>query len=428
LALTKLLNNSGVDSRDAGFVQELSFGAIRKKILHERIIEIASDRKLETIEPDALLALRLGCYQLLEMRVPVHAALNETVNLAKRKASKGAVGFVNAVLRKISSKSAIEWLDIALSQEDDSEQKLSLEYSHPVWIIRAFRQALDSRGMAIALERLLDANNQPARVSLVALPGVISVDDLLEYGTKGEASPYGIEISGNPSSIAAVSLGQARVQDQGSQLAALALCEAEVVGEDKSWLDICAGPGGKAALLAAIARNRGVRLVANEILPHRADLVKQALKQFPEVEIKLQDGRDFGSEDGKYSRILLDAPCTGLGALRRRPEARYRKTADDISELSKLQRELFESSWQALSPGGVLAYVTCSPHLLETTAQVSWALGKFGRDIELLPGNAILNRVNSNLNLDEALNTVQLWPHVHGTDAMFIALFRKSVN
>jgi 16S rRNA (cytosine967-C5)-methyltransferase len=114
--------------------------------------------------------------------------------------------------------------------------------------------------------------------------------------------------------------------------------------------------------------------------------------------------------------------------LRRRPESRWRRTSDDLIDLVKLQRELFESSWALLEPGGVLAYVTCSPHLSETTAQVAWAQGKFKSDIELINANLILNGINADLSLDESLRTAQLWPHTHGTDAMFLALFRKSVG
>jgi 16S rRNA (cytosine967-C5)-methyltransferase len=156
--------------------------------------------------------------------------------------------------------------------------------------------------------------------------------------------------------------------------------------------------------------------------------VQQALDPISDVKVTIGDGRNVAQEGARCSRILLDAPCTGLGALRRRPESRWRKKATDIPELSKLQRDLFEASWGALMPGGVLGYVTCSPHLSETTALVSWAESAYGGDIELLPASVILNEINPNLGLDVSFRTAQLWPHIHGTDAMFIALFRKKVN
>jgi 16S rRNA (cytosine967-C5)-methyltransferase len=208
----------------------------------------------------------------------------------------------------------------------------------------------------------------------------------------------------------------------------LALVAAKIETNDTKWMDVCAGPGGKAALLAALSLANGTRVIANELSQHRSQLVSKSLEPLGKFQVTTSDGREIGNQAQKFSRILLDAPCTGLGALRRRPESRWRRTTDDLAELVKLQRELLESAWNALEPGGVLAYVTCSPHLSETTAQVAWAQGKFRNRLELVNANIILNGINPNLALDETLYTTQLWPHIHGTDAMFLALMRKSVN
>jgi 16S rRNA (cytosine967-C5)-methyltransferase len=216
-----------------------------------------------------------------------------------------------------------------------------------------------------------------------------------------------------------------RVQDQGSQLAALALGAVETNSSDENWLDLCAGPGGKAVLLAALAKEQGFSLTTNEVSDHRATLVATALRHSGFVANQLTlDGRALPSNK-KYDRILLDAPCTGLGALRRRPESRWRKNPDDLKDLASLQRELIHSAWGALEPGGVLAYVTCSPHPSETTAQVEWLLRSFG-DSELMDATTILQAVNPLLNLNPNRKTVQLWPHRNDTDAMFIALVRKA--
>jgi 16S rRNA (cytosine967-C5)-methyltransferase len=427
LLLPVLLNRAGLEGRDAGFVQELAFGTIRNKLLYEKIIQQASSRDLSAIEPAALLVLLLGTHQLLDMRVPLHAAINETVNLAKAKASKGSVGFVNAVLRKVSANSKDAWIDLLTAKLSELDA-LSTQYSHPVWIVNAFKAALASRKVESELEHLLESNNIPAKVSLVALPGLSTREDLAAPENFGPASPLGVQITGSPSNIEAVRSGHARVQDQGSQLMVLALLAAELKCRDTNWLDMCAGPGGKAALLAAYSKQRGVELVCNEVSTHRAELVRSALAPLGEVLVTTEDGRDLGDQQTKYSRILLDAPCTGLGALRRRPESRWRRTTDDLVDLTKLQRELLESAWKALEPGGVLAYVTCSPHLSETTAQVAWAEGRFKSDLELVNANEILNVVNPELGLDESFRTSQLWPHTHGTDAMFLALFRKSIG
>ena len=427
LLLPVLLQKSRVDTRDAGFVQELAFGTIRNRLLYEQILQHASSRHLSEIEPAAQLVLLLGVHQLLDMRVPVHAAINESVNLAKIKSSKGSVGFVNAVLRKVAANSRDAWIDIVTAKLPELDS-LSVQYSHPSWIVMAYKSALLSRGAQAQLEDLLASNNTAARVSLAALPGFSNRDEFASPDEFGPASPLGAQISGNPANIEAVRLGYARVQDQGSQLMVLALLGAKVECEDSSWLDMCAGPGGKAALLAAYALQKGVELVSNEVLAHRAELVKNSLSPLGSFLVTTSDGRDIGSQAKKYSRILVDAPCTGLGALRRRPESRWRRSTDDLADLVKLQQELFESAWRALEPGGVLGYVTCSPHLSETTAQVAWAEKRFRSELELINANEILNNINPGLCLDSSIRTTQLWPHVHGTDGMFLALFRKSLG
>jgi 16S rRNA (cytosine967-C5)-methyltransferase len=428
LLLPKLLVDAKVDSRDAGFIQELSFGALRNKLLYEKIIEVSSSRAVSSIDSNALVVLLLGAHQLIGMRVPAHAAINESVNLAKSQVPKSAVGFVNAVLRRISVKTREQWIDQVLQKVESIDERLSLKYSHPIWIVRSLKAALESRGLGESLEDLLIADNTPAKVSVAALPGFVTAAELSQFGALGVASPISVELGVTPSNVPAVMSGHARVQDQGSQLAVLALTESEIEIDDSLWLDMCAGPGGKAALMSAIAVQKNVKFEANEISPHRAKLVEGALRPISSVRVSVGDGREIGGQGARFSRILLDAPCTGLGALRRRPESRWRKNASDISDLSKLQRDLLLAAWEALLPGGVLGYVTCSPHLSETTAQVSWVENKFGKGLELLPVNTILNGVNSSLGLDESFKTAQLWPHKNGTDAMFIALFRKKVN
>jgi 16S rRNA (cytosine967-C5)-methyltransferase len=427
LLLPTLISRAKLDSRDAAFVQELAFGTIRNWLLYEKIIEAASSRKIDDIEPDAQIVMVLGVHQLLEMRVPTHAAINESVNLAKAKASKGSVGFVNAVLRKIALKDKDDWID-SVTKGLSELDSLPIQYSHPIWIVQAFKAALASRGIDGKLEDLLASNNLAPKVSLAALPGFCNPDDFDKEQQAQNRSPIGVEISGNPANIELVNRGFARVQDQGSQLVTLALAAAPVEVADDNWLDMCAGPGGKAAILAAMSLESGQRFVSNEVSDHRAKLVINVLRPLGDFEVMTSDARSLGQGAQKFSRILLDAPCTGLGALRRRPESRWRRRPDDLVDLVKLQRELIQSAWDALVPGGVLGYVTCSPHLSETTGQVAWAEGRFKGQLELLNANAILNSISQSLNLDESLRTAQLWPHVHGTDAMFLALLRKSIN
>ena len=437
LLLPKLLNQAKLDSRDTGFAQELAFGTIRNALFYDAAIEVASGREIAALDPDVRVLLELGAHQLLGMRVPSHAALSETVDLAKQVLRPSLSGLVNGVLRRVSERSREQWLADLLGKAPNRVAKLSIQYSHPQWIIRALEDSLRIDGREAELETLLAADNQAPLVNLVALPGLASTEDLLDAGAVlGGVSPLGGELpDGDPAALRLVAEGRIRVQDQGSQLAALALSNAPVLsgakGQTEEWIDLCAGPGGKAALLAAVANQQGAELTCNELQPHRSKLVEQALSAVnPNIYVRTGDGRDLGDDAPEsFDRILLDAPCTGLGALRRRPESRYRKQAKDVAELSKLQRELLASAWKGLKPGGVIGYVTCSPHPGETVAIVDWAEKTFGDQMELLDATSLMTATNPALTGARALTsgrkTVQLWPHVHGTDAMFIALMRK---
>ncbi|HEX4402319.1 MAG TPA: RsmB/NOP family class I SAM-dependent RNA methyltransferase, partial [Galbitalea sp.] len=379
------------------------------------------------IDPAILDVLRLACHQLLSMRVAQHAAVDEAVTLAGTVGSNSATGFVNGVLRTITRTPAEEWRERVLSATSTDDERLSVEYSHPQWVLRAFRQALASEGRELELDALLAADNVAPRVSVTALPGESTVDELEAYPSP--YSPVGATLDrGDPSRLDAVRRGTARVQDEGSQLAALALSRARPIRPGEVWLDLCAGPGGKAALLAAEAAIGGATLVANELIPARAQLVRKALAVFaPAPEVLELDGTAIGdAQPETYDRILLDAPCTGLGALRRRPEARWRKQPKDVAELAELQFALLRSAVAALKPGGILAYVTCSPHLGETRVAVQSAVRKLGDSVTVVNTQDVLATVTREpLDLPPAEH-VQLWPHRHGTDAMFIQLFEKA--
>lgn len=426
LEMPKLVEDASLDTRDAALAQELAFGTIRNQYLYDRVIEIGAGRKASAIDRNSLLLLRLGTHQLLGMRIPAHAAINETVDLAKTVVSAGAGGFVNGILRRVAEKSRDEWLNALKSDLTDDIERFAIEYSHPTWVVRALKEALRIDGREAELEELLAADNQAPLVNLVLLPGKQANTD--EF-VAGQASPIGYVLrDGDPGRLPQVRDGRMRVQDQGSQLSALLLSRARAIAPGELWLDLCAGPGGKAAVLAAEAKLAGAHFYANEIAPHRAKLVQQALSKVdPAVEVSTKDGREFGAEfHEKFDRIMLDAPCTGLGALRRRPEARWRKQPSDVAELSKLQEELLASAWNALKPGGLLAYVTCSPHNAETVAVVDWLIRKFGKQVELKDAGDVLESINPSIKLNRKRKTAQLWPQVHQTDAMFMALITKS--
>jgi 16S rRNA (cytosine967-C5)-methyltransferase len=426
LLLPVRLERAKLSEADAGFATELTYGTLRLSGYYDRVIELAAGRSVDKIDPAILDVLRMAAHQLLSLRVASHAAVDEAVSLAKTVGSNSATGFVNGVLRTITRTEPSVWRDRVLDSAKSDDERLALEYSHPQWVIRAFRQSLTAEGREGELLELLAADNVPPRVSLVALPGESTVDELNAYPSV--FSPVGAALDGgDPAKLDAVRRGTARVQDEGSQIAALALSRSQPVVAGEKWLDLCAGPGGKAALLAAEARVGGATLIANELVPARAELVRKALAVFtPAPEVWELDGTTIGSSHpAEFDRILLDAPCTGLGALRRRPEARWRKKPKDVADLADLQLKLLESAIVALKPGGVLAYVTCSPHLGETKVIVASAIRRSGGAVEKLESQQIIaGFTREGLDLPEAQHA-QLWPHRHGTDAMFIQLLRK---
>ena len=273
------------------------------------------------------------------------------------------------------------------------------------------------------------ANSAPA-VTLVVRPGLADRDEVLAGvpgSTPGRWAATAVRMSGgDPHGVPGLRTGHVAVQDEGSQLVALALAGVPLDGPaDEHWLDLCAGPGGKSGLLGAIAAERGAHLVANELQPHRAELVRGTLTALPDVQVRVGDGREVGRlEAGRYARVLVDAPCTGLGALRRRPESRWRRTPADLGQLSGLQRELLGSALDATAPGGVVAYVTCSPHVAETRLVVADVI-KRREDVTLLDAADALRAVAPDLDLGPGPHA-QLWPHVHGTDAMHLTILRKA--
>jgi 16S rRNA (cytosine967-C5)-methyltransferase len=422
LLLPSKLAEARLSEADAGLATELSYGTLRRQGYYDRVLLLATGRPLAKLDPEVLDVLRLGAHQLLGMRVAAHAAVDESAALIGMVGKRSATGFVNGVLRTLTRSSPEQWRERAIAGLEGDARRAA-EDAHPLWIVEAFRDALAAEGRAGELAALLRADNEPPKVSLVALPGLATPG---EVGEPGDVSPIAVRSAGgDPAGNPVVASGRARVQDEGSQLAALALSRARPVRAGERWLDLCAGPGGKAAVLAAEAAIGGATLVGNEAIAARARLVRNALAVFADPpEVLVGDGRRFAAGDLRFDRILLDAPCTGLGALRRRPEARWRKQPSDVAELVTLQGELLEAAIHVLAPGGVLAYVTCSPHLAETREVVAGALARHP-ELTVIDTPAVVQAIATR-DLALPVDThVQLWPHRHGTDAMFIQLITK---
>jgi 16S rRNA (cytosine967-C5)-methyltransferase len=419
LALPAALRRHHLSGRDAAFATELVAGTVRRQGQYDDVLAACIDRPLAKVQARVLDALRLGAHQLLATRVPAHAAISTTVALVRSDVGPGAAGFANAVLRRVAEHDLSSWTDeLAPSADDDPLGHLAWAHAHPRWVVAQLAQALP----ADELPELLAADNLSPGVTLVARPGRSTREELPGEPTRW--SPYGTHLeSGDPGAVPAVAEGRAGVQDEGSQLVALAVAAAPLVGGDTRWLDVCAGPGGKAALLAGLAGARGARLLANERQAHRAGLVRRALAGSPGVlGVVTGDGTRPPWPAASFDRVLVDAPCTGLGALRRRPEARWRRQPTDLDTLVPLQRALLSAALDSVRPGGVVLYATCSPVLAETGGVVTAVLDS-RTDAELEEATDLLADVPDCAG--PLPGTFQLWPHRHGTDAMFGALIRR---
>nr|WP_040160610.1 transcription antitermination factor NusB [Nigerium massiliense] len=415
LATHQALAEAGLDARDAGFVTELVSGTCRLQGTYDRIIAAASGRKPGSLQPELLDVLRLGTHQLLSMRVPQHAAVDAGVELAAAHVGEKVAGLTNAVLRKVAARDLDAWI-AELTRHEDALGALATRTHHPRWIAAEYVALLGDEA-----EAALAANNVNPAPTLVVRPGLAEVAEL--EGDPTRFSRFGARRPGNPADVPAVREGRAGVQDEGSQLVAAALAAVDPAPPGP-WLDLCAGPGGKAALLAGLAMASGETLVASELAEHRARLVQQGLRAYTGANAPVTlcaDGTRPAWADGAFAKVMADVPCTGLGALRRRPESRWRRRPADLDELVGLQRRLLTSALRAARPGGVVAYVTCSPHTRETVEIVLDVLAASATPVERLRTADLLGVPDA---AREGGWSAQLWPHRHGTDGMFMALFR----
>jgi 16S rRNA (cytosine967-C5)-methyltransferase len=435
IAWPRVLDHHRLAGRDAGFATELAYGSLRWRGRHDAILAECVDRPLDTLQPELLNALRLGVHQLHNMRVGDHAAVAETVEVVRQTINQGAAGFANAVLRRVARGGSAEaWLDhleatgVLPSLAADPIAHLSVTTSHPAWIVAAVHDALAAssprRTWTDTTAELL-ADNTPGAVTLVArtVPREVLLQRLADQGISARAgglSRLAVRVDAvNPAAIPEVATGAAGVQDEGSQVVGLALADAPLAGPDSRWLDMCAGPGGKAALLAGQVAERGGTLTAVELHQHRAELVRSALRPVRGRHRTLVADATTGDIGTGYDRVLLDAPCTGLGALRRRPEARWRRTPDDLAELTRLQRRLLARALEVVRPGGLVLYVTCSAHLAETEAVVA-GIGR----LDAAPVDLATPQVSLPAG-SLAGSQLRLWPGQHDTDGMFAALIRR---
>lgn len=444
------------DPRQASFTTDLVYGTLRWQGFLDALLEQVSHRAVSAIDPDVLDLARLGAYQILFMSVPSYAAVSSSVSLARAtKGTRSSAGFLNAVLRKIATRDRQTWEAILTSQIPHSQplHRLAIRYSHPIWIVRQLasswmyaRGVTDVHNSITPVSRILAADNEPAEVTLTVRPGLMTVQQLSDQVTRifphahisrGRWSPYAVRVkSVTPEKLPAIQQGKAGVEDEGSQVAALVTGMAPVQCAETRWLDLCAGPGGKTALLGSLARSRKIRLWANEVNATRAKLVTENVRALrhagfdPIEKITVEDGRGYADRHhmrGQFSRVLVDVPCSGLGALRRRPEARWMKSEQELGSLSRIQHDLLVSALDCVAPGGVVAYVTCSPALVETRHVVDAVLSHYPHVIRVNAvgvAEKLLGSKARSFGLS-AQGDIQMFADQTQTDMMFVSLLRK---
>lgn len=406
----EMLSQNNLARLDAAMFTDLVHGTTRYRRYLDYLIEICANRPIAEIEDQLLNILEFSLYSYLIRAKPQHAVVNEGVETAREIIGERSVGFINAILRKVVSKSKSDW-DHEISNQLSGIDLLGTIYSMPNWIVEYFQKQVSNERELIVLLQSLNLSPVP---TFLRPPNQRVIELNL---IPGNWSPFGYFESKRGDLQRKLLESRLIIQDEGSQLVALALISAEIVGSDTSWLDMTAGPGGKAAFLAAAAPSRKATLVANELHPHRAKLIENTLQRL-NLRADVQVGDALNQAwSAQFDRVLLDAPCTGLGALRRRAESRWRKTPADLIELVDLQKKLLSKAVQVARPGGIVGYTTCSLHPRETEEVVNF-IGKTHR-VQILNAPMYLPGIPM-----EDSPFIKLWPHRHGTDGMFMALLQ----
>ena len=424
LVLPGLLRDSGLDGRDRALVTDLVYGTLRHQGQADHLLAMTSHRPLPELDPPVRAALRLGAYQLLSGVAP-HAAVGATVGVLAGWASPASVRraapFANAVLRRVADLGP-DWPWPA----GDGADAAAVRTSHPRWIVELLRRDLGPDADAV-----LAAANEPPPVTLRPNPLRTTPDALAAevpaIGVeRGRLVPSALLVrgAGDLARLPAVAEGRATPQDQASQAVAAAVG----ARPGERILDLAAAPGGKATAMAEAMADDGL-VVAADLRPGRAARVREAARRLGlrSVQVIAADGRRLPirpagvsdrrepAADGRFDRVLLDAPCSGLGVLRRRPEARWRLEPEAIDRAAALQRELLTAAAGRVRPGGLLAYSVCTLTREETLDVDDWAAGAFPRFSALDPPDGPW-RPHGRGGL--------LLPSAAGTDGMFLLLLR----
>ncbi len=410
------------NTKDENLVREIAYGVIENLLYIDYIISKLSKKKLDKIHPTILEILRIGVYQIaFTDKIPHRAAVNECVNLGKKYVHKGAAGFINGILRNFSrNKEQVMKID-----EKDKLEFLSIRYSHPKWMISRW---IETYGEEFT-ENLLKANNSKPKLNLRVNTLKTDRDNLMKalsnYGyivNKTKYAKDGIIVE-NPTRITEIEefkLGHFIIQDESSMIVG----QIANPKENNIILDLCSAPGGKATHLAQVMNNRG-KIICWDIYEHKLNLVKENADRLgiSIIETKLQDAQILDEDMiGIADMCIVDAPCSGLGIIRRRPEIKWNRKEEDIEDLSIIQRNILNNASKYVKPGGVIIYSTCTIEQKENIDTVT----EFLKENNNFTFSAFDQLVNFDSNMDSSKHGyIQMFPNIHGTDGFFIARIQK---
>lgn len=402
VTLDKELNNSDLSTLDKSLASEIVYGVLTWKITLDEIIKRYSSIKLKKISPWILNILRIGIYQIVFLdKIPESAAVNESVNLAKKYGHEASTRFVNAILRKIDKDEMNKFLEYLKTKPILDDEVISIFTSHPLWIVDKLLENFDKKFVT----ELLNANNITPDITIRANTLKTSRDELFKLLLlkKIDCKKGKLKDSIKVKKLNDFSSQLYTVQDEAAQLACIKLDPKE----GDRVLDACSSPGGKTTYLAELMKNKG-RIDAWDIHPHRVRLVEETAKRLGITNIKtlVKDARNYSSEfNGKYDKIILDVPCSGLGVIRKKPDIKWTRQLNDLPELIETQEQIFDTCSEYLRTGGRLVYSTCTVLREENEEQVERFLLK-----------------HSEFKLIEKIN---LYPNVDDTDGFFIAVLER---
>lgn len=418
---TMLKKNGAMPKEDRAFVTEIINGTLRNLYYIDYMINKVSSIDTKNMKPYVSAVLRTGYYQIRFMdKVPVSAAVNESVKLIKNKNMGRLSGFVNAVLRK-----AAELDDSVLPDKNENNiEYLSVKYSHPIWLLKMWKSSMDEK----SIEDLCIADNEAPKVCIAVNTLKTSKKELedslrskgieTENGRFCENALY-ISKTSDISKLEEFKEGKFFVQDESSMIS----CSAANPKPGEKILDMCSAPGGKSFNLAMLMKNEG-EIVSRDIYEHKINLIKDGAHRLgiKIISCELKDAAAEYKEDfNKYDKVIVDAPCSGFGLLRKKPDIRYNRSGEDIDELIKIQRKILEQASKYVKPGGILIYSTCTICRKENTGNMNWFLENFPFE-ECSLSAADVKNINCST-LDKGY--IELLPSIHGTDGFFIAKMRR---